>query len=401
MKIKSFLILFYTTLKMFIRDRQTWFWSLVIPLLILTIFGLIDFERLGKIKIGWVDPVANDLSQKIEKSLEEISIVELKKGSFSKLKKDLQEGGIDLLLVLPSDLPAQLPQNNPSLAPSNEKTALLPSHRSPTNSAPPTPSQPAGKKTVSLPSVKIEVWYDPANMEKTDPGLMLVEQVFSQLNLQLTGQKPFFTLEQKSVDSRNLSYLDFITPGLVGMMIMQLGIIGVAMTLVRFREQDILKRLRLTPIKPSLFLASLLGTRLLLLILQAALLIILGKVLFDLHLQAHYLGVVLFVILGSLTFLSLGFAVSGMARSLNMAMAIAQMVQMPMMFLSGVFFPREGFPLWLQRVTDYLPLTFLAEGLRQTLIQGVQWPDFRANLGALLIWSLVGFILARQFFRWE
>ena len=100
-------------------------------------------------------------------------------------------------------------------------------------------------------------------------------------------------------------------------------------------------------------------------------------------------------------FLALGFAVSGWARTEQQAAPLANIVSLPMMFLSGVFFSREVLPQILQRITDFLPLTYLVETIRGITVQGdtiwMQWP----NLVGLAVWLVVAFVIANRTFRWE
>ena len=106
-------------------------------------------------------------------------------------------------------------------------------------------------------------------------------------------------------------------------------------------------------------------------------------------------------LVGGAVFISIGFAISGWAKSEEVAAPIANVIALPMMFLSGVFFPREAMPQVLQGVTDYLPLTYLADALRSVAIDGAtlwsQWP----NLIGLAVWLTVSFVLAVRLFRWE
>jgi len=349
---------------MFLRDKHAWMWGLFIPLFIMTIFGLMDFNQLGSIRIGVVDLAQNELSEQIAGALEEASVLKVQQGDEPILREKIEKGDIDLLLYLPQDLSVAEPMQT-------------------------------GQPT------ELKLLFNQGQFEQTGTGILIVNQILTQFSLQAAQGSTLFALNQEPVDSRNFSYMDFMIPGIVGMMIMQLGIIGVAMIVVKYREQDILKRLRVTPMNPLLFLVSQVFTRLFLLMAQAGLIILLGKLFFDLHLYGNLFYIFVTALLGSLVFLSLGFAISGVAKSINTAMSMAQLIQMPMMFLSGIFFSREAFPSWLQKITDYLPLTYLAEALRKTMIEHATLYDVRTQLIALTLWVVGGLFLAVKLFRWE
>ena len=97
----------------------------------------------------------------------------------------------------------------------------------------------------------------------------------------------------------------------------------------------------------------------------------------------------------------MGFAISGWAKSEEVAAPIANVIALPMMFLSGVFFPREAMPRVLQSVTDYLPLTYLAESMRNVVIDGASLWSQWANLTGLAVWMAFSFVVAVRLFRWE
>jgi len=339
-------------------------WGLVIPTIIMTIFGLINFDKMGFVNLGVVDRAQNELSGQLIEAFEGIEVLQVEQGDLGTMNTKVEEGDVDLLLVIPENLSlAEVQKSGQPLA--------------------------------------LELLANQANSEQVGTGTLLVSQVLMQFSLQVSQTSPLFVLDEKLVDGRDLNYMDYLIPGIVGMMIMQLGIIGVAMIVVRYRELGVLKRLRVTPMKPAVFLLSLVSTRLLLLMTQAGVIVLMGVLLFDLHLYGNFLYIFVTALLGSLVFLSLGFAVSGVAKTMNTAMSMAQLIQMPMMFLSGTFFPREAFPDWLQKVTDYLPLTYLADALRETMIENATLMDVKHLLIPLVVWAMGGFFLATKLFRWE
>ena len=100
-------------------------------------------------------------------------------------------------------------------------------------------------------------------------------------------------------------------------------------------------------------------------------------------------------------FVSLGFAVSGWAKNEEVAAPIANIIALPMMFLSGVFFPRDAMPEPLRAVADFLPLSYLADALRNVAVDGASlWSQWENVLG-LTVWLVVTFFIAVRLFRWE
>jgi ABC-2 type transport system permease protein len=97
----------------------------------------------------------------------------------------------------------------------------------------------------------------------------------------------------------------------------------------------------------------------------------------------------------------MGFAVSGWARTEDVAAPVANAIALPMMFLSGVFFPRDAMPEALRAVADFLPLSYLADALRNVAVDCASlWSQWENVLG-LTVWLAVTFFIAVRLFRWE
>ena len=106
-------------------------------------------------------------------------------------------------------------------------------------------------------------------------------------------------------------------------------------------------------------------------------------------------------IMGGILFISMGLAISGWSRTEDTAAPMANLVTLPMMFLSGVFFPITSLPSWVKYFSQFLPLTFLSDALRQITLDGNNFFDIIPQLTGLLIWIIITFILASRVFKWE
>lgn len=197
-------------------------------------------------------------------------------------------------------------------------------------------------------------------------------------------------------------YLDYLVPGILAMSIMQGGVVGLSGAFVVMRERGILRRVRATPFPLTSFIGSRVATQLLVAVLQSAILLALARLVFGLRVDARSMpALALFVVLGSLAFLAVGFFIAGVSGRQEGAVALAQLVSFPMLFLSGVFFPLDQSPVWLQDLAKALPLSYLADGLRQVMVHGAPLWSERWDVLALLVTAAVGLLLAVRFFRWE
>ena len=106
------------------------------------------------------------------------------------------------------------------------------------------------------------------------------------------------------------------------------------------------------------------------------------------------------MLLGCLAFLTIGFLVAGVSGKQESASALAQLISFPMLFFSGIFSLDQA-PTWLQELAKILPLTYLADGLRQVMVYGASFMSLWGDALALAVTVVIGFVLATRFFRWE
>ena len=109
----------------------------------------------------------------------------------------------------------------------------------------------------------------------------------------------------------------------------------------------------------------------------------------------------MFAVLGGALFISLGLAISSTAKNEDTAAPLSNVIAMPMMFLSGVFFPITALPAWLSGATRHLPLTYLADGMRAVAVERAGPGEVIPELIGLGIWTVVAFVISARLFRWD
>ncbi|MCL4498865.1 MAG: ABC transporter permease, partial [Chloroflexi bacterium] len=107
------------------------------------------------------------------------------------------------------------------------------------------------------------------------------------------------------------------------------------------------------------------------------------------------------VVEGSLVFIALGFAIASFAQTNQTAMALGNIITMPMMFLSGVFFPTDSFPKFVQPLIKVLPLTYLADAFRQVMMRGAGFDAVSHDMLVMAVYGLVIFLVSVKMFKWE
>lgn len=353
-------------IRMFYRDKAAIFFSLFIPLMIMSIFGILNFEGTVEFNLGLVKSKETPVNQGIEKAFSNIEVINLKTGTYNDEIKALEAGEREMVVVLP--------ETQPEITPLGEVKKQL----------------------------EVEIYYNETqNPASRQTNLTIVNQVLSSVNDQITKAPKLFTFQEKAIGARKLTAVDYLIPGILAMSLMQMNLFGVIGGIVSWREKGILKRLLATPVRPLVIIFSQVFTRLTISLSQSALLLALGIYAFGMHLYGSLFLTLFIALLGGTIFLNIGFAVSGVSNTQNTVVAVANLIMMPQMFLSGVFFQRTALPDVVAKATDFLPLTYLADGMRAVMIDGASVSGISTQLYGLLIWVVVSFFLAVKFFRWE
>jgi len=195
-------------------------------------------------------------------------------------------------------------------------------------------------------------------------------------------------------------YIDFLIPGLLGMNLMNSGMWGIGFALVDMRQRKLLKRFVATPMRRSDFLLALTSSRLVLMIIEVALLLGFGVLVFHMRVLGSILTILLLGAIGAVAFGGLGLLTASRAQKIESVSGLINLVMMPMWIFSGVFFSYERFPAIVHPFIRALPLTALNDALRATILQGASLASQSGRLLVLVLWGGVSFVLALRWFRW-
>jgi ABC-type multidrug transport system permease subunit len=196
-------------------------------------------------------------------------------------------------------------------------------------------------------------------------------------------------------------YIDFLIPGLLGMNLMNSGMWGIGFALVEMRQRKLLKRFVATPMRRMDFLMALTSSRLVLMLLEVALLLGFGALVFHMRVQGSLLSILFLGALGAISFGGIGLLTASRAQKIESVSGLINLVMMPMWIFSGVFFSYERFPAMIQPALRLLPLTALNDALRAIILQGASLASQGARLSVLVVWGAVSFFLALRWFRWS
>ncbi len=337
-------------IKMLTRNRQALFFTLLMPLFIMLIFGYIGFDKPQKIDVGLVSTSSNPQTMQFVEQLRQFPTFTIHEGTLADEQTQLTEGNRAVVLDIA------------------EHTIVAYTN----------PSKPESQAAVSV-----------------------LKQFITSATLQQAKLQPLISVETHEVNTHNLRYIDFLLPGLIALSIMQMSVFSVAFVFTQYKQNGVLKRLLATPMKPLQFVTANAITRLLVAVLQAIIFIVVGLLLFHTNMVGSYALLLLCVVLGAVMFLGLGFTISGIAKTVDSVPVFANLVVFPMMFLGGTFFAVSNMPSWLQVIAKVLPLTYFSTALREVMTKGsgldIIWPD----LLGMVVWGAMLLTLATVTFRFQ
>jgi len=202
-------------------------------------------------------------------------------------------------------------------------------------------------------------------------------------------------------EGMSIRSIDYLLPGIIVMGAMVTGIMRTATGFVQEREQGIYRRLALTPLKRTTLIGSQLLQHYLVIIVQTLLLVAIGGQAFKTHLTGNTALFWLTLSVGALCFMSIGFALTGLIKTLRSATPIIQITYFALMFLGGIFFPNSLLPKWLGNAASILPSTQLGDALRAVVYNGGGIGDIWPKLAIMGAWIAVCMVVSILFFRWE
>ncbi len=349
-----------TNFTMLVRQRALIISSLGLAIISMLVFGfLFGGDGSTKTVIGVVDQDHSSISAQVVSQLQKSDALKIYTGTYDEEQQALANGQCDAVIVMPSGFGTKLVQGGAHL----------------------------------------QVLYNQSNPVTTATTQLTVKAIVEGINSSITHQPGPVTLDQQAVSVKDIRNIDYITPGLLGMLLMWANF-AVGIQLVNWREMGITRRLAATPLKPISMIGSQVVARLALSIVQAIILLALAIWIFNVHIYGNFAMLALVVILGSLTMLAIGFAVASFVKKTEAANSVILLVSFPMMFLGGSYFNVNGAPSFLQPVIHAMPLYYLNEALRQVIINGAGWSAIQTGVLVMIAWIVASLLVVWRAFKW-
>ena len=357
---KPFSAMLVAGVKILRRNRVLLITSLGLALISIFVFGwLFGGSGNQKLALGVADQDGSPATAQLVAQLRQNGSLDVSTGTRSEELQQLRNGNRNAVLVLP-------PGFSDSLA--------------------------AGHASV-------DVYYDQSNPVTQAVTRSAVQSVVANMNAAATGKPPIVSLSEQGVSVHNLHQIDWLTPGMLGMLLMWANL-SIGTLLAQWRQAGILKRLAVTPMRPSMLMASQMLARLTLSVAQGAILLAVAMLVFHVQVVGSWVALLALVTVGALTMMSLGFIAGSFTKSPEAAQSVMFLVSFPMMFLGGSYFPTNSAPAFLTPIIKAMPLSYLNDALRQIINNGAGIAGVQHDLLILFAWMVTALLFSTRAFRW-
>lgn len=216
------------------------------------------------------------------------------------------------------------------------------------------------------PALTLGVMYDPSD-SLAQTKVQILSTIIDGFNKGLSGAKDVITIETTSIQSNEFNFIDFFAPGIIAMSVMSSSLFGTVGMNTELRQKGILRKLATTPLTRTEWLLSNILYQMFMSMLSTACILGIGMGVFGLRPHIN-LYMIMFILLCVFSFAGIGMLITRYVKEAESAQAAANAVMFPMMFLSGTFFQLEMMPGFLQTLARFLPLYYVNEGLRASMI---------------------------------
>jgi ABC-2 type transport system permease protein len=194
--------------------------------------------------------------------------------------------------------------------------------------------------------------------------------------------------------------IDALIPAFTAMIIGMVGLMPITITLATYRENGILRRLRTTPISPLVVMVAQVIVVFTMTVLGMILLVSAGVLVYHVQFEGNLLSLLGGFVLASLSFYGIGFILASTLPTARTAQIFAMVLLYPMLILSGAAWPRELMPATVEKISAFLPLTYVVNLLRGLWV-GDAWSLHVTDVIILVVMLAVGVLVSVRLFRWE
>ncbi len=256
-----------------------------------------------------------------------------------------------------------------------------------------------GQNYTHLQPSNVTVFTNPQDAASSGTVLGAVQGVVNGFNLRAANGTPILGFSTSNIGSPVYTYIDYLIPGLIGFSILTSPMFSMVDIASSYRKDGIFRELSLTPLSRAEWLTSRVLWYVAITLVTAGIMLGAGIELFGAHVT-FTLGLLPFLVVGPFFFVSLGMLAGSIAKTPESAALIGNIITFPMMFLSGTFFQVSSMPAGLQTFAHFLPLYYVIDGMNQVMLFS-NTPQALYDLTVVLVGSVLVFLAAIRFFKWR
>ncbi|WP_051962911.1 ABC transporter permease [Mesoaciditoga lauensis] len=248
----------------------------------------------------------------------------------------------------------------------------------------------------ALDKAAVSVIPNPSNPQA---GIMIAQMIPAMMEKARQPSSKNIKVNLINVDGSAFNYYDFMAPGIMAMIAIMSVSNGLAASITRERELGTMDGLMVTPINRGNIVVGKILAQTARGVVQALIVLGVSILLFGVTIEGSIWTTLLLLILGTFSFIGIGIIITSSVKEQETAQVIMTTITFPMLFFSGVFFPIEQMPKFIQYVAYVFPLTYAADALRKVMTLGVGFSYIKLDVVVLLAFALVSSVAATLSFQ--
>jgi ABC-2 type transport system permease protein len=358
-RVTGFLRLVATQATMLRRNTGFWLSSLIVAVVSILVFGWLFNPDTRPFDLAIVDEDGSEPALSLVAAFESVDNADVTAGGRQSELSSLEEGHRAAVLIIPEGFGASLAEGHASVL----------------------------------------AYYDDSDLIRIGYVTSTVSAVIGAFNEDISGDASSVSLDTRSISTVKTRYIDFLIPGMVGMAIMYINL-GVGFMLVTWRDQGVLRRLGVTPLRPSNLILSQAVSFSVVSLMQVVIILGLGYLVFGVSINGSFAWLAVTVALGISTMLAIGYLIGSFLHTPTAVNAVINAVAFPMIFLGKSYFPLDTPPA-LTPLVQAMPLTHINDAMREVVNGSGELGDLWVSWAALGVWILIGFTASVRAFRWQ
>lgn len=351
------------------------FFMLGLPLLFMVVFGMIyGNANTSSFNVAIFNNTENETGKEISESILKSSVKtdNNEDGFFVKKDVETREAADEQLVRGTIDAVIEFPANFGEISKENGK-----------------------------PSGEVEVTYKAGSNSTGQIVSSVMEQFIGGIDAQMGREAANFTVKSEESNDQGLSQFDYVFAGLLAYVILTYGLMSLANAVPEDKKTGALKRIHASPVTSSQYLLAYALAFAVICVIAMSLMIVVAHFMFGWRMHGSWFNFIIFSTLSLVMMYGTGLAVGGWAKNEQQAAGLSNLIMFPLMFLSGVFVPRFLMPEFLQKATDFVPLTPVNDGIRLIITENYSLVDVLPQIGIIVVWLIILYAIAFKVFRWE